>query len=157
MIDQIDDEDVTCREIESEAFLETYALSDEYHDFEEETRTVVTDVPCCKVAFIEEECSYCSARLSDVRVVGDAPESMDEYRRLLYDVYEWFFDDPRSHDRFSLSGGITAEGRNMQLVITSNLKDVVEYARDDAEMAVGKQSREEIWTKVLGPEYADAD
>jgi hypothetical protein len=155
MIEKPTDDEMTCKHIDDEAFLDEYALSEEFHDFGDANEELITDLSFCEVMFVEERCSYCSALLRGVAIRGDPPETMKEYKRLLYDVYEAFYANPRSHDHITLSQGLVDASREIQIEIQSTLSQVIAHGCDDAGDVAAKQSRQELWTQTLGPEPAD--
>lgn len=57
MVNTGNNEEMTCKDIESEEFLNEYSLSEEFHDFQETNEEQITDLSFCEVLFVEEECS----------------------------------------------------------------------------------------------------
>lgn len=157
MIDQDNNKATTCEDVDSEELLQEFAITEELHSFKEAKEQSITDLHFCEVVFVEEECSYCSARLRGVRITGDPPQKMRQYKRLIYELYEAFYENPRSHDHITLSGGFANADIKMQMVMQTEISRVIKLGYDDAQDSSAKQSEQKIWTQILGPEHAGND
>jgi hypothetical protein len=155
MTNEKDESVRTCQDIRPEYELLPDMYSEEFHEFEVSNNRSIAELDSCKVLFIEEECSLCGKRANSLVVTGETPQKMQEYKHLIYDVYEAFYENPQSYGQTGFSGPVLRDRMSVHMEIMSTLDEVNRMARDDAESGVEKQSAQEIWAETLGPEYAN--
>lgn len=157
MIEEDTNGAVPCKDIEAEKLLEQNLSPEVYHDLTEVNRDVVTDLPSCEIEFIEEECSRCAIRIPGLLISGDPPGSFQELKLILYAVYESFYANPRSVEYVGPDLRFAESGPEAIIQIFKSVMFAAALGSEDAENETGKRSKQEIWTKILGPEYTDAD
>ena len=153
MKDTRDSEPVPCRDIDPAELFEQGLAPEAYHDLQE----VISDRSCCKIAVIEEECSRCSARISGLQILGDAPELMQNLKEMINDVYEAFYEDPRSVQYVDMDQHMAELGQEALTELFKSLQLAAGRGCKDAEDRTGKRSKQEIWAQILGSEFTDAD
>jgi len=96
MKDTGDSEPVPCRDIDPADLFKEGLSPRTYHNFQEQTQEVISDHSSCKIVFIAEKCSRCSARVTGIKIRGDVPELVHDLEWVITDVYEALYDDSRS-------------------------------------------------------------
>lgn len=157
MKDTRDPEAVPCRDIDPAELFKQGLAPEVYHDLREVTQEMISDHPCCKIVFIEEQCSRCSTKIPGIKILGDVPESMQNFKWMIYDVYEAFYEDPRSVQHVSMGQHTVELGQEAVIGLFKSLKLAAGLARKDTEGGAGKRSKKETWARILGPEFADAE
>ncbi|MFC6720233.1 hypothetical protein [Halobacteriaceae bacterium SHR40] len=157
MKDTRDSEPVPCRDIDPAELFEQGLAPEAYHDLQEVTREVISDRSCCKIAVIEEECSRCSARISGLQILGGAPELMQNLKEMINDVYEAFYDDPRSVQHVDMDQHMAELGQEALTELFKSLQLAAGRGCKDAKDGTGKRAKQEVWAQILGPEFVDAD
>jgi len=157
MIEKNNNGAVPCKDIEPAELLEQNLSPEMYHDLTEVTRDVVTELSFCEIEFIEEECSRCATRIPGLLIAGDPPGSLQELKLILYDVYEPFYANPRSVEYVGPDLQFAESDPEAIIQIFNSVMFAALLGSEDAENGACKRSKQEVWTKILGPEYTDAD
>lgn len=157
MIEKDNTEAKPCSDIDPADLMEQDLAPRQYHDLSEVNRDVVTDLSFCEIAFIEEECSRCAARLPGLLILGDPPGSLQEIKLMLYNVYEPFYANPRSVEYVDMDAQFAELDPETTIEIFKSVMVAAVLGSEDAENGTSKRSKQDLWTWILGPEYADAD
>lgn len=157
MKDTRNSDQVPCRDIDPAELFEQGVAPEAYHNLQEVTQDVISDRSCCKIAVIEEQCSRCSAKIFGLRILGDVPDLIQTLKEMIYDVYEAFYEDPRSVQHVDLGEHMVELGQDALIELFKSLQLAAGLGREDAEDGTDKRSKQEILAQILGPEYANGD
>jgi len=156
MTDANDSKAVPCRDIDPVDLFEKGVSPRAYHNLEEQTQEVISDRSSCKVVFVAEKCSRCSARVSGIKIRGDVPELVHDLEWVITDVYEALYDDSRSIQFVDMAQDLFELGPDAVIELYGSLQLAVRLAYKDAEDGTSKRSKQEVRVRILGTDFLDA-
>lgn len=157
MTDANDSEAVSCRDIDPVDLFEQGVAPGAYHDLQEVAQELTSDRSSCKIVFIEEKCSRCSAKISGLRFRGDGPELVHNLKWVISDVYEAFYEDPRPVQFVAMTPPMVELGQDAVMELSRSLQLAAVLGSEDAGDGTSKRSKQEIRARILGPDFADAE
>ncbi|GAB7020280.1 hypothetical protein JCM18750_31410 [Halostagnicola bangensis] len=82
---------------------------------------------------------------------------MQDLKWITDDVYDTFYEHPRPVHHVAMGPDVIELGQEAITELFKLLQLTAGLAREDKEDGTGKRSKQDLWARVLGPEYANTD
>lgn len=152
MMTEIPSDVESCTDLDDGDGVPRFGLKREFHDYQEVDRTLSLDVHHCTAYVTESECRDCSATAYGADIVDVQPLTDAGFKRVVYELYESFYEDPRSISYFVLMKISPGEDSATRKWFAGYFGEAVDLGFDDAIDGEDKRSKAEVLERVLPPE-----
>jgi len=142
----------SCAELNLEDGVPEFAMGPELHNTQERDQSLRFDVHQCAAYVITVVCQDCSRSWEKVEVVGEKPWKAADFNRVVYDLYESCYENPRSISYHLCQAVAPAEEPGVRERFAEFLNDAIVLGCGDADNGRSKRNRQEVLDYTL-PEH----
>lgn len=122
-----------------------HSLGPDSHNLQEINQVLVLDLNRCAAYLVVEECIDCNSEFKGVRVVGGRPETVSEFEQVLYELYESFYEEPRSISFLILQKLVSPDvDTGTRNALAEEMAEAVDMGCHDADNGLAKRNKQEI-------------
>ena len=139
-------EQPNCNDDEAEGILHPDA-----HDLIEIEQDLIWEIDDCAAYKVTSECQRdgCTSQYRGVNVVGRKIETVQDYKTIAYQIYESYYDNPRTIPYRVLQRLIEVQNPGKQNAIADDLSDAAKVGCNDADADRTKRTKQELFDVVL--------
>lgn len=125
--------------------------SPEAHDLVEVDQEPLLELEDCAVYTITRECRRdgCHEQYRSVEIIGPKIKTVQDCKRIAYQLYESCYDDPRNIPHHALQQLIDVPHPGKRNAIANDLADAAQLGHNDAEASRDKRTKQEVFNAVL--------
>ena len=127
-------------------------LSPDAHDLREANHQKIFELTKLSVYFLTSECKHCSREYYGHDVVGTKIETESDLRIATYELYEAFYDEPRSISFPVFQSIVASDDPSTNFTLAEFLSAAVDLGYEDATSGREKRSQNEVFERVLPEE-----
>lgn len=141
----------SCTELNLEDSVPEFALGPELHDTREVEQSLRFDVHQCAAYVVTNECRECSMSWKGVKIMGETPGTAADFNRVVYDLYESCYENPRSisHLLCQRIAPAPADEPRKQERFAGFLNDAIALGCRDADNDRRKRTQQEVLEYIL--------
>lgn len=145
MQDSTDSNEATCTD---------EPLSPEAHDLEEIDQTLLLELDACAVYAVTSRCTRdgCDSEWSSAKIIGQKPKTKQEFRSVVYQLYESFWENPRNISHLVMIRLVPVSDTGARHALASHLSEAVDLGCRDADSG-DKKSRNQVLDWVLPDDF----
>ena len=145
-------ESPSCTAEEAKGRVPEADLSPDTHDHRESDHQKILDLTKVSVYSLTSECKHCTMEFYGVDVVGSLLKTELDFRTAAYELYESFYDDPRSIPFNALQSIVASDDPSTNITLAEFLSAAVDLGYEDATSGRAKRSQKEVFERVLPEE-----
>lgn len=124
-------------------------LGPEPHNLQEVDQVLLLDLNRCAAYLVREECIDCDTGFKGVRIVGERPETVSEFEQVLYELYESFYEEPRSISFVVLQKLVPPDADpGTRNALAAEMAEAVDIGCQDADSGLEKRKKHDIVERI---------
>lgn len=120
-------------------------LGPDLHNLQEVNQVLVLDLKRCAAYVVTEECIDCNIEFEGVRIVGNRPQTVSEFKDVLYELYESFYAEPRGISFLVLQKLVPTDADpGTRNALAGEMAEAVDMGCHDANNGLSKRNKQEV-------------